>query len=99
MGTHEWNFEQELRRLAPSGLDSVLPIFSARAPRQYKLSSTDIQEHHVDECRLIVAAVIDLFGERYLPLFERLDEERHLYRSKKSLIKRAKELASRNTEF
>ncbi len=57
----------------------------------------EITDELFDECYQTAARLVRIHGEKYLPIFERMHQEKERRKEKKSLLKQAYFTAQKNT--
>ena len=92
MPTLEWNVEKCLKQCSPVLSSDKASVFSkVRIKRSKIITFTELQEAYNH-----LANIIAVYGDRYLPLFERLHNELTEYRSKHELLDIAKSIGHKN---
>lgn len=58
-----------------------------------------VSDEVLHECYKVAACIVVEYGDMYLPIFERFNEEVQLRRAKYSLIQKAKDIADNLNEY
>ena len=82
----DWDISTYLPKLYPVKLISLEPSFSCGASAIHE--DSEVTDEILDECYVLIAQAVTLYGERYLPIFERIHEEREVRRKQKELLAR-----------
>lgn len=93
MTSKEWDILDHYNKLEPCFSNRLSAQF--RESSRVKLTDEDINYDLLHETYLIMADIINNYGEVYLPIFKRLDKEMAKYEKNNKLLEKAKKISSR----
>lgn len=91
--SREWHIDDYVERLKPVRMASISTEFVQTARRHEKIEKHDVTDELLEECYVLVAKIVDCYGDAYLPIFERLHYELEQRRKQKDLINIAKRIS------
>lgn len=83
----EWNLDECLLKLCPQLPDQLSDSFRKASGR--RLQTADVTDEMLEESYITMAKIVKYYGEDYLPIFERLHEERKSRQKKNALLNTA----------
>lgn len=83
----DWNLDECLGKLRPKLADQLCVSFTKVADHRFQ--AADVTDDMLEESYITMAKVVTFYGEEYLPIFERLHEERKRRQQKKGLLEAA----------
>lgn len=84
MSENDWDVDEYLGKIWPRSQDELSGSFAeVTSP---KILDRDVSDEMLEESYLTMAQIVKLYGERYLPIFERLHEEIQSRENKKALL-------------
>ncbi len=89
MGNGEWDIDDYLEKLWPHVPEQLTLSFSKASTQ--KILTADVTTQQLEESYIVMAKVVNTYGERYLPIFERLLEEKENRENKRKLLATALE--------
>ena len=99
MGTREWNIDDYIERLKPAQMCALSSDFSRIMRRRKSLARSDITDEVLHESYILMANIVNLYGDIYLPIFERLHREIENSRRKRVLVKAARNISEKNPKL
>lgn len=89
----DWKIENYINKLLPkqSNLSSAFNF----EPRRY-FDKGAISDELLEECYIYMAFVVEDYGEKFLPIFERLHREREKRKSQKEMLEIALSISKTN---
>lgn len=93
MVSRDWHIDDYIELLMPAENTRLAPQFECKARREKVLTKEDITDDLLDECYIMVAKIIDSYGDAYLPIFERLHAEIKAREKQKEMLRKAKNIS------
>lgn len=84
---YEWNLEECLAKLCPVIPEQLCASFSKVSG--HRIQTADVTDEMLEESYITMAKIVKYYGEDYLPIFERLHEERKSRKKKNALLNTA----------
>ena len=92
----EWNLDACLEKLRPRRSDRLSSNFTAHSRPHIK--DSDVTDDMLLEGYAILAGIVKLYGDQYLPIFERLHLEIENRKTTRRLIDKALHVAKDSTD-
>ncbi|MES9948455.1 MAG: hypothetical protein ABW118_05815 [Candidatus Thiodiazotropha sp.] len=84
---YEWKLDECLEKLCPRLPDQLCDSFAKVSGHRFQ--AADVTDEMLEESYITIAKIVKTYGEDYLPIFERLHEERKSRQTKKALLDEA----------
>lgn len=92
MPTLDWNVNDCLKRCSPN----IISYPQARGVDLNNLEAQDITFNDIVDAYKFMAEVVTIYGDKYLPIFERLHREIEEHKEKDELLELAKNITYKN---
>jgi len=89
-GTRNWSVDDYKDKLLPRR-GQLISQFSL--VQRKNVCKADITDELLEECYLFTAQIVEVFGDKYLPIFERLHAEIQIRKERRETLKKALKIA------
>ena len=92
MSEHEWTIDDYLDKLFPYPREQLSKSFAKSSCDV--IQDKDVSDEMLHESYIVMAEIVQCYGEQYLPIFERLHEEIDSRQKKRELLDAALKAAT-----
>jgi importin-like protein len=97
MSERAWTVEDHLKKLLPRQPENLSDRFSESIRQD--LQDIDITDEVLTESYIFMANIIKIYGEQFLPIFERLHSEIAKRKEKRHILETAIEISEQTAEY
>jgi len=93
MVSRDWDIDDYIGRLMPDCDSSLTDQFAGKSKSKKHVKKHEITDSLLEDCYVLMADIIDRYGNAYLSIFERLHVEIETREKQKEMLRKAKLLS------